>query len=524
MKTPKGQTGYRKPGDRVWFEYRCEESPGSEHAEWWYRSHQRVKILKLNYAGIGKDQNERAEEGCPAGYDVQFKDGFIGEAMEDELLDSPKEFTRPDPPKPRRRNPGDPDIRRNPPTGTCYRDALMAVAKDLPVGPRGLPLSSFKNVTIVHGKARVTDAETGQPKIAGHAWVEFDTPDGEYKFVYDPLIGVMAHDEYYQALAAVPEKRYTKPLELIGVGFRTGHYGPYNPRSFRRNRPETMWHGTSSVLAPRILTEGFVPDPKKKRWSEDEGYRASLFGTYFTNNWMTAKAAAGNAVDKFGGNPVIFEVVIELRSGLIDEDHLPRADMVLARANNLAFLGSRMMNDIIRYDRGHDVADFVEKGVGEYWRALKPHANSIDPRAYNAITPRIREYLTATFVAAAETKSGGGWGGAEYMEGKHFTPRVMAARESLLLGLRGLLNDVPAERFQRDIRNVRIDRPVRFKGANRIVGAVEIIYPTDTEGRWTSSEPDNPFRLHVLYGKMTPEWLENFDKHIGGHRVIEVAR
>ena len=120
----------------------------------------------------------------------------------------------------------DPDIRSNPATGTCYRDAVQAVVDDPPVGPRNAPLSSFENLTVVHGKARVTDADTGRVKRAGHAWVEFSA--GPYWFVFDPTMKLlMDRDQYYAATKAKGETRYEKPLRLIGMAHDAGHWGPY---------------------------------------------------------------------------------------------------------------------------------------------------------------------------------------------------------------------------------------------------------------------------------------------------------
>jgi len=44
-------------------------------------------------------ENERYEAAMLLAYRVQFKDGSEFDVMEDELLDSKKEFTRPKPPK-----------------------------------------------------------------------------------------------------------------------------------------------------------------------------------------------------------------------------------------------------------------------------------------------------------------------------------------------------------------------------------------------------------------------------------------
>ena len=80
-------------GKEFWFEYHCFESPKSCDAELWYRSHQKVLVLRR---GID-DNDEYPDE--PKVYDVVFKDGFEATAYDDELMHSPNEFYRPDPPK-----------------------------------------------------------------------------------------------------------------------------------------------------------------------------------------------------------------------------------------------------------------------------------------------------------------------------------------------------------------------------------------------------------------------------------------
>ena len=140
-------------------------------------------------------------------------------------------------------------------------------------------------------------------------------------------------------------------------------------RAFRPNRREIMWHGTSSVVAKRILTEGFVPEPKKKVWGEDTGYKASFYGTYLTSSWMLAKSAASTAADKLGGNPTVFEVQVELRNALVDEDHMPDAAGALAGGNKLACLNTWMCHEVLDYS-ADDIVMFVWNGVRDYWGDL----------------------------------------------------------------------------------------------------------------------------------------------------------
>lgn len=85
---------------RFWFEYHCWEDEKSSDAKLWYHSHQQCTII----SGIVGDDNsdlsfdERCELGMNMVYKAKFDDGFESTVFEDELLDSPEGFCRPDPP------------------------------------------------------------------------------------------------------------------------------------------------------------------------------------------------------------------------------------------------------------------------------------------------------------------------------------------------------------------------------------------------------------------------------------------
>ena len=85
-----------KVGKEFWFEYHCYESDNSCDAEIWYHSHQRVKVLSVSEWSFDELQDRR-DDGQPRVYSVQFEDGFIADAYEDEILDSVSEYVRPDP-------------------------------------------------------------------------------------------------------------------------------------------------------------------------------------------------------------------------------------------------------------------------------------------------------------------------------------------------------------------------------------------------------------------------------------------
>lgn len=87
-------------GERAWFEYHCNEAHDSDHAEWWYRSHQQVTVVgDADHDGHWGTMLERADGGTPKLYNVRWDDGFEGAVFEDELLTDPAAFERPEPPK-----------------------------------------------------------------------------------------------------------------------------------------------------------------------------------------------------------------------------------------------------------------------------------------------------------------------------------------------------------------------------------------------------------------------------------------
>jgi len=93
--------GVRNIGEELFFEYHCLESPESQDAELWYRSHQKVTVLGFVACdGLSiPTRKERDEDGCPIVYEIKFADGFINQAFEDELLDTKEDYFRHDPPE-----------------------------------------------------------------------------------------------------------------------------------------------------------------------------------------------------------------------------------------------------------------------------------------------------------------------------------------------------------------------------------------------------------------------------------------
>ena len=70
--------------NRRWFEYHCYEGEDSSDAELWHHTHQKVIVL-----------SKLKDTELPM-YRIRFADGLESDVFSDELINSPKEFERPD--------------------------------------------------------------------------------------------------------------------------------------------------------------------------------------------------------------------------------------------------------------------------------------------------------------------------------------------------------------------------------------------------------------------------------------------
>lgn len=92
------------------------------------------------------------------------------------------------------------------------------------------------------------------------------------------------------------------------------------------SKPILMYHGTSSKFLRSILKQGLLPNSKEGRWvEEDKGAselrrsRRSYGGVYFTRNLMTAKSSATNFDRRH--NPIIVCAMIQPAAAIPDEDN-----------------------------------------------------------------------------------------------------------------------------------------------------------------------------------------------------------
>lgn len=279
--------------------------------------------------------------------------------------------------------------------------------------------------------------------------------------------------------------------------------------------PVVMFHGTSSKFLRSILKQGFLPDPREKRWTDDpdagwhRSSRASFPGTYFTENVMTAMSSASNTTSKFGGNSVYVVALIQQRSALVDEDHLVtvlESHRFLGDTSAIAEIWKDLYGDTEGRYRSTDYTRRVYAG----WLKTVMNRLEVDERAFS------QPVMQNLFIALVKRK-------AAYLgkqASSHLTygltlPNPREAEQEYRKALDVFVHKMkalatnyrkgkdPRETF---MHNVRITEPVTYRGRNRILAVYEEV---------GSRGPGDPLQLKIHYGKPVPEFEKDFRQRWG---------
>lgn len=290
---------------------------------------------------------------------------------------------------------------------------------------------------------------------------------------------------------------------------------------------QVYYHGTSTVFAKRILSEGFVPDPKRKVWDPESGRLASYAGTYFTRDLGTASLAAQNAAIKFGGRKCLFEVQLETRTALMDEDQLPNMVGALAegagrhygrrydiarviydkvtddyraetqRAEVEKWLASPEMKAIV--DTAADVA--LDQFTETLWEDMK-----LSPQYMKVLRDAAKPWAWAVLQAAADGHDVNRLSGTD-------TPEIRAAKNVFMKAA----GSVAKQRDDYRGNNARVLEPVTFRGANRILSAVVRMKYDDPVVQPYRKSDDDP--VFVVYGKPSGTMLSGM-RRAGSIKLI----
>jgi hypothetical protein len=286
-----------------------------------------------------------------------------------------------------------------------------------------------------------------------------------------------------------------------------------------------FYHGTTSNFLREILKKGFTPNPKKKIWNQESGGLESYLGTYFSRNWFTAYAAAGDATRKLGGSRIVFEVQLETRTGLADEDEIPKIQGPLNVVRQVRVDVDHAASIVHSFDKQSIPSDHwivpknfmkevgipvARKWIEEFQERRKVKLSRQEQK--KLIRPLI-EYLKQVLYMMIETKMDDpetfNQSNAEFRKAKDSVitalgPKMFRAGMSDGFGT----------------ANIRILQPVTFKGANRVIAAVEIQEEKYTDPNDLDKEGKPRIKLMDIliprYGKISDDFLRVYKERVGG--------
>lgn len=137
--------------------------------------------------------------------------------------------------------------------------------------------------------------------------------------------------------------------------------------------PIYLYHGTNKKNLSSILSQGLIPNPKKRTWQDDPdaGYyspsRQSLEGLYLTSNLVTAVGSAhrgGNKSSK--DNPIVFIVEIHPNALYSDEDSISIDLPLVDNEFHLLNLYRRILNS----EADEEISEIVDKKL-HYLKEVK---------------------------------------------------------------------------------------------------------------------------------------------------------
>lgn len=299
------------------------------------------------------------------------------------------------------------------------------------------------------------------------------------------------------------------------------------------HRRTLMYHGTSSKFLRPIMVSGVVPNPPQKFWDKDTdasqsmGSRASLEGSYWTTNLLTATSAAWNAQKKFGGNQLLVMAEIVQQAAYADEDSVKYT--VDGAWGQMAKQLFGVVPDAISHLAWswfgtHQGQNYREKMIETFSTDLHGLLRLSDahPLNYNMIADLMYAYLMRrlAYVWKSHTDSKGvntnpfyGWPEKTVAE---VTPQIPTPNDAesnylhMLDRLSRAYRKSAQTKHDPDAFNLtaRVPQVVGFSGAHRIVCIVELI-----------QKEDRSQLIVVRYGKIPDQLLTDWRSRKGEPKI-----
>lgn len=327
-----------------------------------------------------------------------------------------------------------------------------------------------------------------------------------------------------------------------------------------RQERSLWYHGTSGRLIPSIMSQGLVPDPKERSWSDDPSAsfsspsRASIGGIYLTRNLMTARSSA-QRTSKPGETSAIVVVEGQPRSFIADEDDISYTTRDAMGSDNEWLVAEAYMARELGSNK-----EFIDQSRQKYVeRCLEHLKQRFLPNIHPGLEARLTSLFSKGWDVALDRQAAYSYRGSAY-DWRRFYDRnisrekVKWINEEVKRGeasglswddayekvmdvlvpkrpepgeaeaqfaaysdaLTRTLKDVarPAKSKKGFNETARSLEPIGFSGANRIVAIVEYVYDRKKYG-------DYHDRVRVAYGSMPEDFVKQWEASVGSFVMVD---
>ncbi len=274
-----------------------------------------------------------------------------------------------------------------------------------------------------------------------------------------------------------------------------------------------MYHGTAFRNLRSIMSHGLIPRPRSRAWREDpnssfnSASRASLDGIYVTRNLMTALSAATNGANReyMEEGDILVAIEMQPKTAFADEDDLnfmaTVADNEMKVADLYSMLGKPKYKEYVENAK-EEYRDRVFRRIDSY---LDLHPSAME---------RLGGLVDEVFEAALRRQAAYSWRqlvsyfkDVEAPEKSEAEREFMVARERLTRTMKSLANPF---RYKSEPFNLtgRVEEPIGFRGANRIVCVLHVPF-------------DYKQRPRLIYGEVPDDLIRQWEERKGEWRGVE---
>jgi len=337
-------------------------------------------------------------------------------------------------------------------------------------------------------------------------------------------------------------------------------------RSKKFSPTDMVYHGTSTKFLNSILSNGLIPNPKERVYSEPDKDKeldygrsmASLEGVYLTDEYMTASGAATNAADSTGGQKLMVICDVSRASGFADEDiveyivnygikdtlegfeilpknHYPDSDLAV-KVYAIIKTKPTLLDDIVRRFIGemdkifkgrhqnHDISVFkptVPFSVGK--EIFLSYIYRLISRAYN-----IQHYRVHL------------WKGLEYLRNNMYIDDTEVEEVMKTLNTPNIDGHIADKRYLRSLdyiskfykeesivskSNVRFPYKVGFKGRNKIrciysIKRVRKYFDDEAENEIHDTKISVRYFIDIYYGEIPLKTMSEIIMNVSGELMI----